>query len=56
MGEFCSCWFYCFACGFLAENRVIALVTNSSLSTQLGWMDTHFNSTCHDSKACTEKH
>ncbi|KAG8639584.1 GDSL esterase/lipase At5g03980-like [Manihot esculenta] len=41
---------------FLAENRVIAPVTNSSLSTQLGWMDTHFNSTCQNSKACTEKH
>uniref|UniRef100_A0A2C9UMP7 Acetylajmalan esterase-like n=1 Tax=Manihot esculenta TaxID=3983 RepID=A0A2C9UMP7_MANES len=41
---------------FLAENRVIAPVTNTSLSIQLFWMATHFNSTCHNSKDCIEKH
>ncbi|OAY31760.1 acetylajmalan esterase [Manihot esculenta] len=41
---------------FLAENGVAAPVTNSSLTIQLGWMDTHFNTTCYNSKDCTEKH
>ncbi|KAG8639441.1 GDSL esterase/lipase At5g03980 [Manihot esculenta] len=41
---------------FLAENRVIASVTNSSLSIQLNWMAAHFYSTCHNCKDCIEKH
>ncbi|XP_021634624.1 acetylajmalan esterase [Manihot esculenta] len=41
---------------FLAENKVIAPVTNSSLAIQLNWMATHFNSTCHNSKDCIQKH
>lgn len=35
---------------FLAEKGVIAPVTNSSLTKQLNWMHTHFNTTCHSSK------
>ncbi|KAF2298987.1 hypothetical protein GH714_029571 [Hevea brasiliensis] len=35
---------------FLAENGVIAPVTNSSLTIQLKWMGRHFNTTCHNSK------
>ncbi|KAJ9173470.1 hypothetical protein P3X46_016595 [Hevea brasiliensis] len=41
---------------FLAENGVIAPVTNSSLTIQLKWMGRHFNTTCHNSKDCIEKH
>ncbi|KAG8651910.1 hypothetical protein MANES_06G034921v8 [Manihot esculenta] len=41
---------------FLAEKGVIAPVTNSSLTKQLNWMHTHFNTTCHSSKECVEKH
>ena len=32
----------------LAENRVLAPVTNSSLSRQLDWMFTYFNGICQD--------
>ncbi|KAJ9131196.1 hypothetical protein P3X46_035281 [Hevea brasiliensis] len=40
----------------LAEKGVISPVTNSSLTVQLNWMHTHFNTTCHKSKDCVEKH
>ncbi|XP_028096584.1 GDSL esterase/lipase At5g03980-like [Camellia sinensis] len=30
----------------LASENILSPVTNSSLSVQLGWMSTHFNSTC----------
>ncbi|KAH7543025.1 hypothetical protein FEM48_Zijuj02G0138900 [Ziziphus jujuba var. spinosa] len=39
----------------LAEKNIISLVTNSSLSVQLHWMSTHFNSLCLNANDCAEK-
>ncbi|KAK8692333.1 hypothetical protein V6N13_075801 [Hibiscus sabdariffa] len=39
----------------LARNRVVAPVTNSSLSKQLDWMFTHFNGICRDDEDCFQK-
>ncbi|KAJ0079540.1 hypothetical protein Patl1_22365 [Pistacia atlantica] len=39
----------------LLEKRIVASVTNSSLSTQLDWMFTYFNGICYDDKDCHEK-
>ncbi|XVF36674.1 hypothetical protein REPUB_Repub19eG0077700 [Reevesia pubescens] len=39
----------------LAENRVLAPVTNSSLNRQLDWMFTYFNSICRDDEDCFKK-
>ncbi|MBA0866611.1 hypothetical protein Goshw_022852 [Gossypium schwendimanii] len=39
----------------LADNGVVAPVTNSSLSRQLDWMFSHFNGICHDEDDCLEK-
>ncbi|CAL5330179.1 unnamed protein product [Camellia sinensis] len=39
----------------LASENILSPVTNSSLSVQLGWMSTHFNSTCKTRGDCVEK-
>ncbi|KAK6246028.1 hypothetical protein SCA6_009118 [Theobroma cacao] len=39
----------------LAENNVLAPVTNSSLSRQLDWMFSYFNGICRDEEDCVKK-
>ncbi|GAV68886.1 Lipase_GDSL domain-containing protein [Cephalotus follicularis] len=39
----------------LAAKNILAPVTNSSLSKQLDWMFTHFNSICFNERDCVEK-
>ncbi|KAE8656268.1 putative pentatricopeptide repeat-containing protein [Hibiscus syriacus] len=39
----------------LAENGIVAPVTNTSLSRQLDWMFTHFNGICRDDEDCYQK-
>ncbi|XP_015875017.1 GDSL esterase/lipase At5g03980-like isoform X1 [Ziziphus jujuba] len=39
----------------LAEKNIISPLTNSSLSVQLHWMSTHFNSLCLNARDCAEK-
>lgn len=34
----------------LAQKNISVVITNSSLSQQLNWMLTHFNSMCHNPK------
>ncbi|KAK6229297.1 hypothetical protein SCA6_018248 [Theobroma cacao] len=40
----------------LARRNITATVTNSSLTMQLDWMFTHFNTTCETDKGCFKKH
>ncbi|XP_057466267.1 acetylajmalan esterase-like [Actinidia eriantha] len=39
----------------LARKNISTMVTSSSLSVQLDWMFTHFNSICHRDRDCIEK-
>ncbi|GFZ07071.1 SGNH hydrolase-type esterase superfamily protein [Actinidia rufa] len=39
----------------LARKNISTMVTSSSLSVQLDWMFTHFNSICHTDRDCIEK-
>ncbi|XP_021735098.1 acetylajmalan esterase-like [Chenopodium quinoa] len=40
---------------FLADKNIVNYVTNSSLSVQLDWMWSHFNSICYNDQDCAEK-
>ncbi|KAL0310928.1 UNVERIFIED_CONTAM: Acetylajmalan esterase [Sesamum angustifolium] len=39
----------------LAAKHIVSPVTSSSLTIQLGWMSTHFNSICLNHRECAEK-
>ncbi|XP_010674065.3 acetylajmalan esterase isoform X1 [Beta vulgaris subsp. vulgaris] len=40
---------------FLADKNIVNPLTNSSLSVQLDWMWSHFNSICYDGQDCAAK-
>ncbi|GFY89001.1 GDSL-like Lipase/Acylhydrolase superfamily protein [Actinidia rufa] len=40
---------------FLTKKNISSPATNSSLSVQLDWMLTHFDSLCHEKRDCTKK-
>ncbi|XP_021732268.1 acetylajmalan esterase-like [Chenopodium quinoa] len=44
-----------FPAEFLADKNIVNSVTNSSLSVQLDWMWSHFNSICYNDQDCAEK-